>query len=118
MQTKGGRITIDFGSTRVSARGEVSIMPNRVTPENGVNQDGTGFTTIKPRLARAEMSFDRGIRITDDMLLQSMNVTIRETDTGITHLFTNARLSGDQTLNTVSGEVSGLAVESDSYQQV
>lgn len=119
MQTKGGRVTIEFGSTRVSSRGKVAISPNRVMAEAGANMDGSGFATIKPKLASADVSsLDAGIRITDDMILSQINVTIRETDTGITHLFTGARLTGEGGKDLEAGEVTGFKVESDSYQQV
>lgn len=119
MQTKGGRITIDFGTTRVSSRGKVAVSPNRVQVEAGANMDGTGFATVKPKLASADVSnLDRGIVITDAMLLSEINVTIRETDTGVTHLFTKARLTGEGGLDLESGEVTGFKVETDSYEQV
>ena len=119
MNTKGGMITIDFGSQRVSARGKVSISGNKVMTEAGVHMDGTGFTTVKPKLASADIGeIDRGIDITDEMLLSQINVTIFEIHTGVTHLFTNARLTGETGLDLEAGSVSGLKVESDQYQKV
>ena len=45
-------------------------------------------------------------------------MTVQEIDVGKTHLFTNARFSGRPSLDTSTGELSGLAVETDTYQAV
>lgn len=118
MQTTGGRITVEIDGRRYFSRGSVKIMPTTVEVENGANMDGTGYSTIKPVLAKAELSFDSRLAIGQANLLSVINVTVREMDTGRMHLFTNARYSGRPNLDTEKGEISGLSIETDSYQVV
>lgn len=119
MDTKGGRGTIDIDGVRYSARGAAKIMPSTVSLENGANMDGTGYSTVKPELAGVDFSFDRGVfPWTDDLILKKINVTWVETDTGWTHLFTGARFSGKPEIDTEKGEVTGLKIETDSYQVI
>ena len=70
----------------------------------------------------AEITFDRGdpsaIQWNAAFLLAPVNVTIVELDTGATHLLTSARWSGTPSLDLATGEVSGLKVETDAYQQI
>lgn len=120
MDTKGGRFSLDINGRVYSGRGEASIKPARANRENGVNMDGTGYSTVKPALASIELTFDRGVGLRWDeaMMLEEINVTFQETDTGVTHLFTRANWSGEPSINSATGEVSGLTVQSDSYQVV
>lgn len=120
MDTKGGRFTLDINGRTYSGRGEAKIKPARAVRENGVNMDGSGYSTVQPKLAALELSFDRGIGLVWDesMLLQSINVTFVETDSGRTHLYTNANWSGEPEINTKDGEVSGLKIETDKYQAI
>lgn len=118
MDTQGGRITLDINGQVFDCRGKATIHPARAVPENGVNWSGKGYSMVKPKLASAEMSYDRGQSFvwTEDMLLGSLNVTIVEPDAGRIHYFTNARWSGEPIIDTESGEVTGLKIESDLYR--
>ena len=117
METKGGRVSIQIGSKTYTARAGVQIMGATIERTNGVNRDGTGFSTVAAKLAKCELTFDRGERLgiifDDAMLLGEHNVTVSEEDTRITHFFTGAAISGTPTLDTESGEVSGLSFETD-----
>ena len=119
MDTKGGRVTIDIDGVRYSVRAKAKIMPSRVTMKSGANQDGTGYSTIDPKLAGLDLTFDRGPGFNWDetMMLKTMNVTFVETDISPrkTHLFTNARFDGEPEINTEDGEVTGLKIMSDQY---
>ncbi|MGU3539981.1 phage tail tube protein [Methylobacterium sp. A54F] len=117
MDTKGGRFTLDMNGRTYSGRGKASISPARATRENGVNMDGTGYSNVKPKLASLDLTFDRGVGLKWDeaMMLDELNVTFVETDARVTHLFTNANWSGDPSIDTETGEVSGLKIESDKY---
>lgn len=119
MDTKGGRCTIEINGQRYSARANGKVMPSTVELENGVNMDGTGYSTTKPALAKLELSFDRGSGIAwnDAMILQKINVTWKEDDVGVTHLFSSARWSGRPEIDSATGEVSGLSIETDAYSQ-
>ena len=120
MDTKGGRFTLKINGQTVSGRGAAKIMPSRVSIENGANSDGTGYSTVKPMLAGLDLSFDRnvGLKWDEAMILQEITVTFTETDAKRTHLYTNANWAGDPTIDSASGEVTGLKIETDSYQQV
>lgn len=120
MDTKGGRFTLEINSRRFSGRGEATIRPARLTRENGVNMDGSGYSTVKPQLAALELTFDRGVGLlwSDEIMDQEMNVSFEEIDINRTHFFTGARFSGQPSINSASGEVSGLMIETDNYQVV
>jgi hypothetical protein len=117
MDRKGGRVSIAINGRTFTARSSVSIAPATVERTNGVNRDGTGYSTIAPKLASADISFDRGERsglvFNDAMLLEDINVTIFEEDARITHFFTSAGWGGTPSIDTESGEVSGLKIETD-----
>lgn len=117
MNTTGGRFSLTINGAVYSGRGEAKINPSRVELENGANQDGSGYSTVKPILTSLELTFDRGVGLVWDetMMLQTVNVTFIETDAGVTHLFTGGRWSGKPELNTKDGEVSGLKIETDQY---
>lgn len=120
MDTKGGRFTLDINGRTFSGRGKAGIVAARAVRENGVNMDGTGYSTVKPRLASMDLTFDRGVGLKWDeaMMLQELNVTFVETDVKVTHLFTNANWSGEPSIDSETGEVSGLKIESDKYQAI
>jgi len=120
MDTKGGRFTLDINGRTVSGRGAAKIKPARAVPTNGVNMDGTGYSTVEPKLASLELTFDRGVglRWDETMLLERINVTFVEDDAGVTHLYTRGRWAGEPEIDSQTGEVSGLTIETDSYQQI
>lgn len=118
--TKGGRFTLTINGVTYTGRGEATINPNRVGVTAAANMDGTAYRTIQPKLATLELTFDRGrrdIAWDDTMLLSDVAVTFVEDDYGKTHLFTNATWVGEgASINTASGEVTGLSIATDSYQ--
>lgn len=115
MDKKGGRVSIQITGRNFTARSSVTLDPTTVARTNGANRDGTGYSTVAAKLAKADISFDRGERsgivFNDDLLLENFNATIYEEDAGITHFFTNASWSGSPTLDTESGEISGMSIE-------
>ena len=117
MDRKGGRVSIQISGRNFTARSSVSISPATIERTNGANRDGTGYSTIATKLASAEISFDRGERsgivFNDAMLLEDINVTIYEEDARITHFFTGAAWGGTPSIDTESGEITGLKVETD-----
>jgi hypothetical protein len=118
MDTKGGRYGMNGNGQNFTGRGEATIIPSRIEPENFANSDGTGSATVKPMLAEAEITFDRGNGLPWDetMLLQSWDFTFVEKDAGVTHLFTGARFAGRASIKVSNGEVTGLKLQSDQYQ--
>lgn len=110
---KGGRFTLDINGQSFSGRAKATINPAGATRENVANQDGTKSSMVKPKLPSLELTFDRGVGLVwdEDMMLLDLNVTFVETDAKRTHLFTDASWSGDPSIDTESGEVSGLKIE-------
>lgn len=119
MDTKGGRFSLEIGGAVYSGRAKATIMPARATPDTGVNQDGTGYATVTPQLAEIELSFDRGFfRWTESMLLQPVNITFAEDDVGLTHFLTAGNWAGRPSIDSATGEVTGMKVSSDRYKSV
>jgi hypothetical protein len=119
MDTKGGRVTLTRDGVTHSTRGKLTIAPSKTSRENGVNNDGTGYSMIKPRLPSATCTFDRGKDIDwDTIVLDEWDITLIEDDVGTTHLFTGAAFSGEPEIDLETGEVSGLKIESDKYQTI
>ncbi len=110
---KGGRFTIDINGQRYSGRGKATIGPAAATRENIANADGTKSSMVKPRLVSLDLTFDRGVGLKWDesLMLLDMNVTFNEIDVKRQHLFTDASFSGEPSIDTDSGEVSGLKIE-------
>ena len=110
---KGGRFTIDINGQRYSGRGKATVIAAAATRENVANNDGTKSSMVKARLPSLELTFDRGVGLKWDeaLMLQDLNVTFVETDAKRTHLFTDASFSGEPSLDTDSGEISGLKIE-------
>lgn len=120
MQTTGGRFTAEINGRTYKGRGKATIETARVEVAAEANQDGSGYATVKPKLASCELTFDRGVGLKWDaaMILQTVNLTFVETDAKVTHLFTDARWVGTPQIDTETGEVSGLSIRSDKYQPV
>lgn len=113
MNTTGGRYELTIGGRKYSGRGTATLMTAGVSLENGANEDGSGYSTVKAQLCSIDLSFDRGVGLKWDaaMILKSASVTFREIDANRTHFFTDASWSGSPSLNTETGEVSGLKLE-------
>ena len=120
MNTTGGRVTLSINGQTISARAKADIEPSGVEIAAGANLDGTGYRTIKPVLSTINLSFDRGQGFKWDttMMTQSVSCTFIEDDVGVTHLFTAGSFTGRPSINTETGEVSGVKIESDQYQQL
>ena len=118
MDTKGGRVSIDISGQVFSGRGAAKIMPSAVSLKSDANTDGSGYTTVTAKLYGVDLSFDRGLFVWNEaMLLQQVDVTFKEIDVagGRTHLFTACRWDGEPTLDTATGEVTGMKLLTDKY---
>lgn len=109
----GGRFTLDINGQVYKGRGKATISPAAATRENGANMDGSMYSNVKPKLASLDLTFDRGVGLTwdENEVLQDLNATFVETDAKRTHLFTDAAFSGEPTIDSETGEVSGLKIE-------
>ncbi len=112
MDTKGGRFSLTINGQVFSGRGAAKIMSSGVGVTTGVNQDGTGYKTIAPKLVGLDLSFDRGVGLlyNSTMMLANIDVTFVETDMGLTHMYTSANWEGDPTTDSATGEVTGLKI--------
>ncbi len=110
MDTKGGRFSLTINGQTYSGRGAAKLMLSGVSPSTGVNQDGTSYRTVAPKLVGIDLTFDRGVGLLWDstMMLADIDVTFAETDVKKTHLFTSGSWDGDPTIDSATGEVSGL----------
>ena len=112
MDTKGGRYSLTANGQVYSGRAAAKIMLSSVAITTGVNQDSTGYKTVAPKLVGLDLSFDRGINLQWDskMILMDIDVTFVETDVNLTHMFTSASWDGDPTIDSATGEVTGLKI--------
>jgi hypothetical protein len=114
----GGRITIMMGGTRYSPRGKAMINPAGLTHSVVANQDGKISRTTMAQPVTAELTFDRGApeggfgrpKWDSAFMSEFYDITIRETDTKVTHHFFKATIVGTPSIDTESGEVSGLSI--------
>lgn len=125
MYQAGGRISITIGGVRYSPRGKATIKPARLMHAVQTNHDGTvsRSTTAKP--AEADLTFDRGTSTNgtlrpkwdQNFMLPFYDISIAETDVKALHLFTGATLVGEPSIDTETGEVTGLSIATANYTQ-
>ena len=104
---------------RYSPRGKASISPSGLAHATNVNHDGTVSRSTMAKPVRAELTFDRGVagsgfarpKWDSAFMTPFYRITIAETDAGVMHIFTNASIIGEPILDTETGEISGLSVE-------
>ena len=126
MHTSGGRVSIVIDGRAYSARGEVTLSPSNISVKGGVNQDGSLYRTVEPKMRSAEMTFDRLVDANGKplkwdenfMLLINLGATFVEQDTGITHLLSGGFFTGDPQENTATGEVSGVGFAAEKYETI
>ena len=114
----GGRISAAFNGVRYSPRGKATIFPAGLQHAINVNHDGTTSRSTRAQATRVELTFDRGAASSgfarprwDAAFMQGFyNFTLAETDTGVTHYFSNATIVGEPVIDTETGEVSGLTI--------
>ena len=119
MYQAGGRIEISFNGSRYSPRGKATIKPAGLQHSGVANHDGTAARTTVAKLVEADLTFDRGSAQNntarpkwDSGFMQPFyGVTIKETDVGVMHIFSNASIIGDPALDTETGEVTGLTIQ-------
>lgn len=126
--TSGGRVSMVVNGVAYSARGVITLAASGQTNASGVNQDGTVFRTVAPKVRTAECTFDRFVQtadsstplVWDETVLNMMNmqVTFIEDDTNVTHMLTGAFFVGDPQLDFGTGEVSGLSFAADAYKTI
>jgi hypothetical protein len=125
MATVGGRITVAKGGVRFSPRGKATIKPAMIANSVIANHDGTISTTRAAKPATADLTFDRGSAAAGTQrpkwdsvfMLDDGDWTIAEVDVGVLHIFTAATIVGEPSIDTETGEVSGLSIATGNYTQ-
>ncbi|MFT6101439.1 MAG: hypothetical protein ACJAYF_004002 [Arenicella sp.] len=111
-----GRLTITIDGARFSARGAFTIKPNNFEREAGLNLDSTLYTTVKPVPAEASGTLDVCTVENFQALLDACDITavfeVGNPKNPTTYIFTEAVLSGRPSLNTETGEVSDIVINS------
>lgn len=115
----GGRTRVTINGQTYSCRSAPNIRPARLQNSSYTNHDGSVSFGTMPKPAAAEFSFDVGPagldRFNESLMTGFLSITILEIDRGVLHQFTNSRMIGEPSINTETGEVSGLSIETDSY---
>jgi len=130
MHTSGGRVSVVINGVAYSARGVIKLSPSNISVSAGVNQDGTLYRTVAPKVRTAEITFDRGKRLTSSangqrlkwdetlMLLENIPITFTEDDTNVQHIMTNGFFTGDPQTDMATGEVDGVGLAAESYKTI
>lgn len=113
----GGRMTMRLSSGELfSLRGTLNIMPGGQSNEAITNQDGSLSMSATLMPYRFEINFeDRGLDYAVLMRRDGFNVTFAEELSGVTHYFTNAMMTGEPSVNRITGEVTGLTGAAEAY---
>lgn len=117
----GGRIYIDANGTRLApAEGDITIMPFNIARTALSNQDGSLAVQAKPKPYSANFTFRKPCGKDWLALFISCggNITIVEESNGRSHLFTRAVMVGDPQINLTTGEVTGISIAAEDYQEV
>ena len=126
MHTSGGRVSTVIGGVAYSARGVITLNPSNINVSAGVNQDGSVYRTVAPKARTAEITFDRFVdndgvplKWAENIMEQTqLGITFVEQDGGLTHILSGGFFTGEPTMDTSTGEVSGLGLAADSYKTI
>lgn len=123
--TSGGRVSTVINGIAYSARGVITLNASNINVSAGANQDGSVYRTVAPKPRTAELTFDRFVDIDGEPLRWAENlmeqenlpITFVEQDgQRLTHILTGGFFTGEPTMDTSTGEVSGLGLAADSYK--
>lgn len=126
MHQAGGRFTVTLNGVRFSPRGRMALSPSGLAHATNVNHDGSVSRSTMAKAVRAELTFDRGAGGAgfarpkwDSSFMEGFyRVTFQETDAKVMHIFTNASFIGEPILDSETGEISGLSIETDAANYV
>ncbi|MGO7560545.1 phage tail tube protein [Rhizobium johnstonii] len=115
----GGRMVVRLSNgTVMSLRGTFNVNTAGMSTEPVTNQDGSVDRTATPQPYRAEVSIrDDNADLNALMTAPRASVTITEDFSGVTHYYTNAFFSGDPQSNRMTGEITGLTINSEQYSR-
>lgn len=126
MHTSGGRVSTVIGGVAYSARGVITLNPSNMNVSAGVNQDGSVYRTVAPKARTAEITFDRFVdndgvplKWAENIMEQvNLGITFVEQDGGLTHILSGGFFTGEPTMDTSTGEVSGLGLAAEAYKTI
>lgn len=126
MHTSGGRVSTVIGGVAYSARGVITLNPSNINVSAAANQDGSVYRTVAPKVRTAEITFDRFVdnegqplKWAENIMLQvNLGITFVEQDGGLTHILSGGFFTGEPTMDTSTGEISGLGLAADSYKTI
>lgn len=115
----GGRMSLRFSNGELIAlRATVNLVPTRMTVSAVTNQNGSVDRTGEMKPGTCEISFaDYGHNYGQLISGDRFNATLIEEFSGVSHYFTNAFLSGDPSVNRLTGEVTGLTLNYERYNK-
>lgn len=124
--TSGGRVSTVIGGVAYSARGVITLNPSNMNVSAGVNQDGSVYRTVAPKARTAEITFDRFVdndgvplKWAENIMEQvNLGITFVEQDGGLTHILSGGFFTGEPTMDTSTGEVSGLGLAAEAYKTI
>lgn len=117
----GGRIFIEVDGKRLKpAEADITLSPVNVVRSAMSNQDGSLAVQAKPKPYSANFTFRKPCEKgwLDLFFKCGGNITIVEDTNNRSHLFSRAVLVGDPQVNLSNGEVSGITVAAEDYQEV
>jgi hypothetical protein len=116
----GGRITFEFAGQILSMEeASVQLIETGYKADAASNQDGSVFYTYTPQPYGADIKFRDDASITWDTMMRAQgNCTITELDNGVTHLFTECRMTGDPKVDRTKGTVDGVQIRGGHYQKL
>jgi hypothetical protein len=115
----GGRMTLRFSTgVLLPLRATVNMSAARISVEAVANQDGSVDRTATVKPGTCEISFaDVGTDMDALLSGERFNATLIEEFSGVTHYYTRAFLSGDPTVNRMTGEVTGAVLNFEAYRK-
>lgn len=116
----GGRVILTIDNVRYQSRGGITIQPTTFTKDVGAHDDGTIYVTTRAKPARASFALSDRCGLILDTLVKAchVDVTLELIDMKKTFLFTRATVIGDPSINTDSGEISGLSIVSSQVKMI
>jgi Phage tail tube protein len=116
----GGKITFKLSNGVILAgRGTFTVMAARMSSEAVTNDDASLARVLTPKPATIEISMqDDGQDFEALVTGTRFNFTAVEESNGVTHLLSNAFMTGDPSINRKNGEVTGLSLAGENYQRI
>lgn len=118
----GGTASFTFNGQPLVMRGHITTEPSNVKAGGLINQDGSTSRTLTPKGFVAVCKFEdstAGLATPQpwDSILKGgpYNITVVEQQTGVLHMWSSAKFTGDIKVDREKGEVDGLSILADTY---